>query len=103
MLTAGFRSLQRGTVGLYRSKGCKVVVGQALMINHIARELNPGRPHMVRLWPSGRIYFQISNFEGLQLCSLPLVPLLKDLNLANNIVSDQVCGSISKIEGTSFS
>ena len=36
----------------------------------IIQELNAGRPRVVRGRPSGKIFFQISNFDSLLLCSI---------------------------------
>ena len=85
ILLRGLRSLQRGTVGLCMSKGCKVMRCWMFEKNSAAQpESNHSRVTQVWLL-DGRIILQLLQLVTLQPVDLqrPIVPLWKDPYLLN--------------------
>ena len=91
MLTAGFRSFQRGIVGLCRSNGCKLVVGQTLRMIPLSRTAHGAKQ---------QDFFPISYLTSCSFASLWSTETqnnsLEDLNYAVNILSHHQTDSIFK-------
>ena len=101
MLLTGFRSFQRGTVNLFRSKGCKAVVSRSLrMIPSSGNRIQAARMWCSVGWATDFFYdSQLWRLAALQSLDLlrSTVPLWKDLKPVVNILLAQRGGNILKI------
>ena len=70
MLTIRVRSFQRGSMGLYRSKVCKVTTCQSWRMILSSWSRTRAARILVWLWPNGRLFFKPQTLIGCNFATL---------------------------------